>query len=901
LLGEISNYFRTRDYDTAVHYIEQYIILAREIDDQSNLAEAYYFLAGPLSHLGIVNTALEYYNRSREIYEELDDSYGMAKVYNGFGRIYLEEQDYQEALVYFHMSKELYEEMGDRTYLPHILQNIGVSYDFNEEHEVARSYLHMAHQILLETGDTSRALVSVLLNLGENYEWTNDLEKVYSYYFQALALSKTLDIQPRVADSYFHIARFLKITGQYNQARLYVDSAYFISSEQNSMISLRDQSKLYSEIYEALGDYHTALHYSTEYNRIYHLLRQQETDSQLEAIRFEREISRIMRESEITLHKVKLSRNFTFAAVILLFITLAVIYRNYRMKMKANALLAEMDELKSRMFSNISHELRTPLTLILDPIEQMLDESEKVVPTSRSLLTMQRNTLKILDLVNQMLDLSKLDAGRLKIDLSFNKLVHHLKVIASSFSTLAEKNNIHYTTHYPSGEVETYFDGDKLEKILTNLLGNAFKFTPKEGSVSLSVTVKEDGPKKTVVKHAEQWLFISLHDSGRGIPEDEIARIFDRFYQVGERDDPERVGTGIGLALTKELVDLMKGEIQAESKLNHGTHFNLTLPLGRQHLHDSEYTLSEPGIDEHEGPIVSRKTSPLMDVESSGGGDPENDLNVLKNADPGMDSDSRVETESELDEMGGLPIILVVEDNEDIRNHIKEQIKGFKILEADNGRMGLDKAYEMLPDLVITDIRMPEMDGIELCKTIKEDERTNHIPVIMLTGKSGVESRIEGLKTGADAYLTKPFNSKELNLRVKNLVSQRQKLRERYRMEFLLEPAAVSVVSVDEKFLTKTREIIELQLSDSEFSVEELGKSMALSRMQLFRKIKSLTDQSPSEYIRTIRLKRAAQLIKSEYGNLAEITYEVGFNHPSYFAKCFRELYGVAPSEYGKN
>jgi DNA-binding response OmpR family regulator len=447
--------------------------------------------------------------------------------------------------------------------------------------------------------------------------------------------------------------------------------------------------------------------------------------------------------------------------------------------------------------------------------------------------------------------------------------MHRIRVITSSFTTLAEKKDIRYVTKFSPEELETYFDPDKLDKILTNLLSNAFKYTPSGGSVSVTVTVKDEKPRRSNITGAENWLNISVHDTGKGIPEEDLPRIFDRFYQVGGTDDPERIGTGIGLALTRELVNLLKGEIHAESKLDHGTHISLSIPLGLSHLSEKEYTVAE--------------AEPMAAVILS---DDHEKAGILEEA---------------ADEMGDAPIVLVVEDSEDIRRHIRDHLGEFNVLEAANGQAGLEKALEILPDLVISDIRMPKMDGIELCRRLKEDERTSHVPVIMLTAKSGVESRLEGLQTGADDYLTKPFNSRELKLRVKNLVSQREKLREKYRKEFLLEPAAVMVESADEKFLKRTRDIIETQLSDPDFSVEELGREVALSRMQLFRKIKNLTDQSPSEYIRNLRLKRAAQLIKSDYGNLAEITYEVGFNHPSYFAKCFKELYGVAPSEYAKN
>jgi signal transduction histidine kinase/DNA-binding response OmpR family regulator len=867
LLIEISNHFRTSDYDSAIHYLDELVFLAEERHDEKSLAIAYYYLGNALSDIGSLNSSIEYYNRSLDLYEAIEDSSGVAQVYNSIGHIYMDEGDNLSALNYFQKSLDMFVALGLEEYLPYLLQNLGIAHDKLGEHELARKNHLRALHMLIEAGDTIRVFGSAYLNMGENYELTNELDLAFEHYKKGLGILRYLDNRPRMAIAYTQIGRYYYLTSQYDLAKVYADSASFLAEEQNIVYSMQEISMLYSQIFEGMGNYRSAFKYALKYSEISDQLKDLRINKQLEDFRFGREMALVEKENAIVMQRVKLTRNFAILAFILLFITLAFIYRNFRNKKRANAILAELDELKSNMFSNISHELRTPLTLILDPIEQMMEDESKKRPSERTLKTMERNTLKILGLVNQMLDLSKLDAGRLKIDLSRERILHHIKIIASSFNSLAEKKEIHFMCKYPENELETWVDTDKLDKILTNLLSNAFKYTPEGGSVSLIVSPKESKNKKSD-NDADHWLYISVHDTGKGIPEVDLPKIFNRFYQVGDMDDPSRIGTGIGLALTRELTDLMKGEIVAESKMGHGTHINISLPLGRSHLNESEYSLVETPSSTGRSETISSTDDVVREPEE-----------FLEDS----------------------PIILVVDDSEDIRMHIRDHVTGFNVLEAENGETGLKTALEAIPDLVVTDLRMPVMDGIELCKRLKEDERTSHIPVIMLTAKSGVESRLEGLETGADDYLTKPFNSKELGIRVQNLISQRQKLRELYRKEFLLEPSAVSVESADEKFLNRTRELIEEQLADPELSVEELGKSMAMSRMQLFRKIKSLTDQSPSEYIRTIRLKRAAQLIKSEYGNLAEITYEVGFNHPSYFAKCFRDLYGVAPSEYAKN
>jgi signal transduction histidine kinase/DNA-binding response OmpR family regulator len=711
-------------------------------------------------------------------------------------------------------------------------------------------------------------MIAAFLNIGENYEHVNDHANAYQYYLKGLHLSKFLGNDPRLVDSYNHLGRYYNIIGDYDNSILYLDSAMTIATEQNFLEEIRDNAEWLTDSHKKNEDYKSALYYAERYKVINNSIKRMEATALLRSYTMEREHNSEILQKEKDLQRVKLLRNFAVIALFLVMISLFYMYRNYRMKNRANALLAEVDVLKTRMFSNISHELRNPLTLILDPIEQMLDDEQHKRPSTRTLKLMERNVNKMLRLINQLLDLSKLDAGKLKIELCQGDVIHHLKIIALSFTSRAEKKNVHYSVKFPEEKMDTYFDADKLDKILTNLVGNAIKYTEEGGTVSVNVKVDREYSRKQKSDEGLQTLHIDVRDTGTGIPEDEHSRIFDRFYQVRGKEEPERVGTGIGLSLTKELIDLLKGVIRVESKEKLGTRFHLSIPLGTSHLDASDYIILEESTTSEKYFEEQVESDSVKDQPSHVGDDRQ--------------------------------IILAVEDNEDIRTHITDNMAEYNVMEAGDGAEGLQIAIEQLPDLVITDLMMPKMDGVELCEKLKTDERTSHIPVIMLTAKTSVEDRIEGLETGADDYLTKPFNIKELRVRVKNLIKQRQKLRERFRKELLLEPREIAVTSADERFLKQTLDIIEKNMSDEDFSVEQLGSELAMSRMQLFRKIKALTDQAPSEFIRTIRLKRAALLIKSNFGNLAEITYEVGFNHPSYFAKCFRELFGVAPSEYTK-
>ena len=533
-----------------------------------------------------------------------------------------------------------------------------------------------------------------------------------------------------------------------------------------------------------------------------------------------------------------------------------------------NLQIMEMDQLKTRFFNNVSHEFRTPLTLILAPIEDMLSREQMEEKERSKIERMHRNALRLLGLINQLMDLSKLDAGNMKLELTEDDVVNTIRLFITGFAGYAERKKIQYRYILPEKPYKTYFDRDKLDKITTNLLSNAFKYTPEEGEVICKAKILEQKGKPYSFV-----LEFSVKDTGPGIPEEQIEKIFDRFYQVEGEWKKEGGGTGIGLSLTKELVSLQHGKITVKSEPDKGSCFTVTMPLGKDHLKENEYLIKTP---EEVG--ESMKWSAILE-----------------------EGEKRVKTEEEETGEGENPQILIVEDNPDVRMHILENLEEeFLIKEAANGEEGLEKAIESIPDLVITDLMMPIMDGIEMCKKLKTDERTSHIPVIMLTAKANVESKIEGLETGADDYITKPFNIKELIARVKNLIEQRKKLRERFSRDVKLEPKDIAITSADEKFLNRAIGIIDEHMGDFEFDARTFQEEIGMSRSQLFRKLRALTDQSATEFIRAIRLKRAAKLLEEKFGNVAEITYEVGFNNLSYFAKCFKELFGVSPSDYGK-
>jgi len=526
---------------------------------------------------------------------------------------------------------------------------------------------------------------------------------------------------------------------------------------------------------------------------------------------------------------------------------------------------AEIDKMKSRFFANISHEFRTPLTLILGPLEKIKPKTtEKEIQKQTGLI--RRNASRLLSLVNQLLDLSKLEAGKLKLTTAPGNIVPFVKGIAMSFESIAEHKDILLKVNSLNDDIQLYFDRDKMAKILTNLLSNAFKFTPDGGEITVHINQTD-----------QNSIEIKIRDTGIGISEDELPKLFDRFYQVDSSQTREHEGTGIGLALTKELVELHHGTISVNSNLRDPdkagtgwTEFTIDLPVGREHLKDEEIVETEEPPKE-DIIVDEEQFIPLDAEEASETGVIDEDRNIL----------------------------LVVEDNADVREYIKDSLgDNFEIEEASNGQQGVKKAEKLIPDLIISDVMMPKMDGNELTRILKNDEKTSHIPIILLTAKSEQESRLEGLETGADDYLTKPFDTKELQVRVRNLISIRKKLQEKFgRGEYTPKTEGKRLSNLEEQFMSKVVEVIENHLAEEEFSIEQFAGAVYMSRMQLHRKLKALTGKSASLYVRSFRLLRAKKMIEEKQGNFSEIAYSVGFSSPAYFTKCFKEEFGVPPSE----
>ncbi len=519
---------------------------------------------------------------------------------------------------------------------------------------------------------------------------------------------------------------------------------------------------------------------------------------------------------------------------------------------RQSAKLVEAEHLKDRFFGNISHEFRTPLTLIMGPVEDALEGAHGRIEASMEAMLggVQRNAKRLLGLVNDLLDLSRLDAEKVRLHIEEHDLVEFLNTVFHHFADTAARRKISLSYKSQVDRLDVSFDPGALEKVVYNLLSNAFKFVPDEGSVMLRLEIVGGRAR------------ITVKDNGAGIPPEELAMIWDRFHRIEVEGSSE--GTGIGLALVKELVELHGGDVGVRSDVGFGSEFLVSLPIDKSgQIPDSVAGLFEV-------PAIER-----VDF-----------------------SDDAPEEDGRPEEIRHAPIVLVVDNDAEIRKYVRKHLATlYRIREAEDGVEALAAIREERPSLVISDVMMPRMDGIELCRKIKGDPDLADLPVVMLTARAGIEDELEGLQAGADDYIPKPFSSAALATRVENLIELRRLLHRRF-TDGVVEPSPIEVPSVSQTFMERVRTAVEEHMSDSQFGVDWLADEVGLSSRQLQRRIRDITRLSAAGYIRAMRLKRAAQLIEQEAGNVSEVAYAVGFRDAAYFSRLFKKVVGVVPSEY---
>ena len=809
--------------------------------------------------------AIEYFMKSLQHYEELEDDAKISIAMMHLGHTFELAGSYNEALDYLKKSMEINQKTGNKYNEGWALVNIGVVLSRLNQLDTALIYYKRA-LIIAEEINNHRLILTCLDNIGGKYSMKQDFEQANYYLQRAYTLSQASGANSRTVYITGNLAENYLYMGQFDSARIYGEQqlALALSSE-----IISEQKVAYynlAQIYDSLGDFKRAHNALQEYIAVNDTIFSHQKSEQIEALRESFEAEK--KEQEIsaltTLNEIAGFKNRTYAAAAISFLVLgSLLFYVQRMRVRRNRFLLEkvreLDRVKSRFFANISHEFRTPLTLILGPLADLSD-SIRDPSVKKRIGVMQRNTNRLLDLVNQLLELSKIESGSLTLDIAKADIIGIIKGVSMSFDSIAEQKNIDLTLNIVPECLEINFDRAKFETILTNLLANAFKFTPENGRINIQSQLVAGGEKGG----NREYLRITVTDSGSGIPAREIDQIFNRFYQSDNSQLLQQEGSGIGLALTKELVELHEGKISAASKEGDGTRIIVEIPTN---LKATQTILSTEKNVKEEALLVNNEEIAVIET-----------------------SDDNIEAEGTL--------ILLIEDHEEVRQYIHEILHPkYQIISANDGEEGVVKALELIPDLIICDVMMPKKDGFEVCRILKNDEKTSHIPIVLLTAKSSSEDKIEGLLTKADDYVTKPFVPKELIVRITNLIDSRNHLRNKYKNEGTLRPNDIASNSIDEKFLNRLIEIVELHMGNEKFSVEQLGIEMGMSRSQLHRKLNALIDQGPNQFIRTFRLQRAHDLLKQNTATAAEIAYEVGFSSPSYFTKCFHEMFGYTPSE----
>lgn len=720
------------------------------------------------------------------------------------------------------------------------------------------------------TANTFESLATVSRRLGDQNKGD---------YYDDLWMKqlRTLGDSSKIGEAYFFRGSSYRKRSNPRKGLAYLDSASAIykrigyPNDNQKKNLLRD----YGYLYELNNDYKNA--YESMQQALVlkdTIFRDQnikagiEMESKYNAERKQQEIILLKSQNALTEQQKKNERTLMLGGLGLTTAAGIFLFLGYRNRKKTNDKLRELDATKSNFFANISHEFRTPLSLIAGPIEEQLQKETFSYQETQNLQAVQRNSNRLLTLVDQLLDLSKLESGQLNLKVQQGNLSNFIKSLASVFKFQALEKEQEYEVTVNIPETTYWFDADALEKITTNLLANAIKYSPNKATVSLEASIVQGA------------LHIIIGNSGVILKKGVLETLFNRF----QRADEQTTGSGIGLALTKELVELHKGSIKV-SNTDDWMVFTTKIPVTAKAFSEEEK-------------ISNSFSTPISK---------ENDFAFAKaslgHSRPSGEQSSKTKTQEEVDifEKDTNPILLIVDDNEDLRVYLSSLFaEQYTIKTAVNGKEGYNIAQNVVPDLIITDLMMPQEDGLIFTKNCKTNEATSHIPVLMLTAKAGDTNELQGLQTGADAYITKPFSTEILKTTVLNLLDSRKKLQERYSQEVVLLPKDLATNSIEEKFLENLKTVLDDKLIESDFNTEDFAKALGMSRMQLHRKLKALTGLSATEFVRSQRLKLAAQLLKKSDINVSQVGYSVGFNNHSYFTKCFKEHYGVSPSEYVK-
>ncbi|MEL6695716.1 MAG: ATP-binding protein [Bacteroidota bacterium] len=862
-----NTYLKVNQLDSALHYNELYRQKATQLGDSSLIALSYskdgnFYLGQALYDLAFTS----YLENTRWL-ERLKDSTGLVFTYGDIAQVLDRKERFEEAIEYYEKSISIGNARGDLLSQIPSLINMSILWRKTDQLDQAYAVLNRVDSILKHVpweGKIDRSLhrdygIFLEINLAdlllEEKKYAGVIDKL-------LDIQKQLDPQSDIyANSNVQLSLSKAYLGlnQYEKAYQMALSAKEGLAEIQSMEDLLESIGQLATIEQKRNHYEAAYQWQEDYIQLKDSLKEEETQKAYKALLLEYETeNRDRKIAELTQEKLISDnrRNLLLLGLMGISVIALALILFLRFRAQKNQELLEqerdLDRMKSRFFTQLSHELRTPLTLILGPLNQLL-ETEQEGSKSQKLQLMQRNAQSLLKLVNQVMDLSKVKAGKLELQARPVQVKPLIRYIFSSFDSKAELKALDYQLFLPEAEVELYLDAEKFQQILSNLLSNGCKFVPPKGKLYVRLT--QDA----------QSVSISVEDNGPGIPPLQQAHIFDPYFQVSGHLQPEEAGTGIGLAISKELTELHGGTIALQSDWEKGTTFTLTFIKGKAHLSEDQINFFKGQVQQVE-PEIEPIASSTSDQQAA----PEE-----------------------------APLVLLAEDIPDMQAYIASILQSdFRLMIGSNGKEALALAQKEIPDIVISDIMMPEMDGMAFIQALKADSKTDHIPVIFLTAKSSDVQRMEGLAQEAHAFLSKPFHARELQLILQNTLKNQQRLQVRFQGEVVLSPSEVAVSSQEALFLEKLTDYLEAHIDHTDMSVEEVADHMALSRSQLHRKLKALTGQSPSLFIRNFRLQRAKQLLEADFGNISEIADAIGISSPAYFSRIFTEKFGSSPSKW---
>ncbi len=910
-------YDRQGDFDKAINYYKQSLEVEKELDRLVSIGRVFNSIGYAYEKMGDYASALNYYKRSLNTNETIENHKGISKALTNIGIVYENQGNYAKAIDFYVRSLELSEKTADKSGMIGALNNIGIIYDKQNEYDKAIDYYSKSLKIA-KSENQHTAVANAYANIGVVYERQKQYEKALDYLTNSLEIRDSIGDQYGVSTSLNGIGVVYDNQKNYSKALEYYKKSLAIKEELGRTYGIVIGLANMGVIYTKLKDYTNAIDYlirsrdvamsidnlylTKEINgNLYEAYKRQGNANKAlqtfetyienrDSLEREENLREVIRQeykysyekqafadslqnaeaqqlanAQLTAQKAQNLQQrqlAIFGGVVLFLLLLGSIFFFYqrrkslqdklRLEQKEAERLKELDMLKTQLYTNLTHEFRTPLTIILGMAEKILSSPKRFAEEGAHMIT--RNGKNLLRIVNQLLDLSKIENQALKLQLQQSDIVGYIHYITDAFHSFANNKNLSIRFFSNQESILMDYDQEQIKQILTNLISNAIKFTSSGGEIWVKLH-KENNILK-----------IEIKDNGIGIPVSSLPFIFDRFYQVDNSETRAYDGTGIGLAHTKELVRLMKGTIEVKSDVDEGTTFTIFLPI-RQ-----------------EAPL---SPSTISDIEVTVPNSTENIESTTKN-------------------LMTLPTVLIIEDNADVVNYLKNCLdKDYHLEVAYNGDIGIEMAIEKIPDLIISDVMMPGKDGFEVCQTVKTDQRTSHIPVILLTAKVDIASKLVGLEQGADAYLPKPFDPKELSIRVHKLLENRNQLKQFFGQLYTpfskeinqnLPKESSKDELIENQFIQKMNAILEQNIQNEDFALPEFCRQLGMSRSQLFRKTKALTNMAPSDYIRTYRLQKAKYLLEHSDLNVTEVAYDVGFKNPSYFSNSFQKMFGFAPS-----